>query len=168
MPEPSDSAHSEFSAFFRRHHARVLRSTYVVVQDREAAQDLTQEAFLVTWRHWAKVSGYDRPDLWAERVSVRLAIRHATRARRRRTREPRDTDLVAHAPPADLDLLRRIAALPASQRAAIVLFYLEDRPLAEVARVLGCSESTARVHVHRGRAKLATLIAQEEGAREGR
>ena len=51
-----------------------------------------------------------------------------------------------------------VAALPGQQRAAVALFYVEDRTTAEIAEILGCSESTARVHLHRGRQALALTL----------
>jgi RNA polymerase sigma factor (sigma-70 family) len=63
--------------------------------------------------------------------------------------------------PADVDVLRAIRDLSGMQRAAVVLFYFEDRPLAEVADMLGCTESTARVHLHRARKRLAEILGEE-------
>ena len=88
----------------------------------------------------------------------RVAIRRAVRVRDRRIAEPA---FVQSDPPpgADLDLLAAVAALPRAQRAAVALFYLEDRPVAEVAELMGCSESTVKVHLHRARARLAAALA---------
>jgi RNA polymerase sigma factor (sigma-70 family) len=47
------------------------------------------------------------------------------------------------------------------QRAAVVFRYLEDRPTSEIAELLGCSESTARVHLHRARKRLSTLLGED-------
>ena len=55
---------------------------------------------------------------------------------------------------------RRIRQLPGAQRAAIVLFYYEDRPVAEIAAILGCAEATARVHLHRGRKRMAQILGE--------
>ncbi|HEX2030555.1 MAG TPA: sigma-70 region 4 domain-containing protein, partial [Actinomycetota bacterium] len=68
------------------------------------------------------------------------------------------------APPsgADLDLARALRQLPAAQRAAVVLHYLEDRPVAEVAALMACSPSTAKVHLHRARKRLAALLGEED------
>jgi RNA polymerase sigma-70 factor (ECF subfamily) len=148
-----------FSPFFREHQPQVLRSAYLVVQSRELAQDVTQDAFLVAWRHWGRVQGYDRPDLWVRRVAVRLAIKAAKQPRR--DREPLESDLVVGATESDVDLMAQVAALPAAQRAAIVLFYFEDRPVSEVASIMGCAEATAKVHLHRARRRLA--VEMEEG-----
>ena len=54
-----------------------------------------------------------------------------------------------------------IRTLPAQQRAVLVLFYLEDLPMAEVADLVGCSASTGFVHLHRARSRLAELLSEE-------
>jgi RNA polymerase sigma-70 factor (ECF subfamily) len=40
----------------------------------------------------------------------------------------------------------------------VALHYLEDRPVAEIADILGCNETTVRVHLHRGRLALAKRL----------
>jgi RNA polymerase sigma-70 factor (ECF subfamily) len=51
-----------------------------------------------------------------------------------------------------------MASLPARQRAAVALFYLEDLPVDEVARLLGVSTSTVKQHLFRARAGLAAVL----------
>jgi RNA polymerase sigma-70 factor (ECF subfamily) len=46
------------------------------------------------------------------------------------------------------------------QRAAIVLFYFEDRPVSEIAEILDCAPSTAKVHLHRARKTLAERLGE--------
>jgi RNA polymerase sigma-70 factor (ECF subfamily) len=60
-----------------------------------------------------------------------------------------------------LDVAGALSHLTRSQRAAIALFYYEDRPVAEIALLLGCTESTARVHLFHARRRLATLLGEE-------
>ena len=50
------------------------------------------------------------------------------------------------------------SALPMKQRAAVALHYLEDRPVDEIAELIGCADSTARVHLHRGRKALFAAL----------
>lgn len=64
----------------------------------------------------------------------------------------------APAAPVDIDLLRAVGQLPAQQRAAVVLFYYEDRPVSEIVDLLGCTESAAKVWLHRARRRLADLL----------
>ena len=61
----------------------------------------------------------------------------------------------------DPDLASAVAALAPMQRAAVVLYYWEDRPVAEIARVLEVSESTVKQHLHRARHRLAGLLGEE-------
>jgi RNA polymerase sigma-70 factor (ECF subfamily) len=60
------------------------------------------------------------------------------------------------------ELADAIRQLPGAQRAAIVLFYYEDRPVAEIAAILGCAEATARVHLHRGRKRMAQILGEAD------
>lgn len=152
-----------YSERFAAEYPSVLRTIRVIVEDGEVAREVTQEAFVQLLIHWRKVSGYDRPGAWVRRVAIRLAVRERTRARVSGLSllglvdgcEPADG--VA----ADLDLAQALRLLPARQRAAIVLHYLDDLPVRAVADALGCRESTAKVHLHRGRARLATLLREE-------
>ncbi|MGB7980419.1 MAG: RNA polymerase sigma factor [Candidatus Nanopelagicales bacterium] len=61
----------------------------------------------------------------------------------------------------DVDLINAIAHWSPKQRAAVVLLYLEDRPVEEVARVMGSSTSTVKQHLHRARARLAEVLQEE-------
>jgi RNA polymerase sigma-70 factor, ECF subfamily len=99
------------------------------------------------------------------RIAVRLATRDAKRERRRAvlTRGTFDRDPVEPSPivTMDLDLTAAIRSLPAQQRSVVVLFYFEDRPMEEIAEMVGCSVSTGWVHLHRARKRLGTLLSEE-------
>lgn len=153
--------HSEakFAMFFRTEYPGVVRTAYLVLQDREAANDVAQDAFTKILSHWGRVSRYDRPDAWVRKVAIRLAIKIARKQRLRIASSPQ-TEPTTDQTPVDLDLLRAVGALPAAQRAAVVLFYFEDRPVAEVAEIMDCSASTAKVHLHRARKRLSEQLGE--------
>ena len=144
--------------FFRTEYPAVLKTAYLVTHDRETARDVTQEAFIQLLRHWRKVSRYERPDAWVRRVAIRIAVRQARKFRLRRSTEV-DPPAAVHVG-MDPDLVREIRALSAMQRAAIVLFYFEDRPVSEIAEILDCAPSTAKVHLHRARRILAERLGE--------
>lgn len=81
----------------------------------------------------------------------------------RRTLVVAEVEPFGSVPPADEGLADALIAwhvcgeLPRLQRAAVVLRFHEDLEFAEIARILGCAESTARSHVHRA---LRTLRAR--------
>ena len=150
----------EYTAFYRAEFPLVVRTSYLVVHDRQRAEELAQEAFIQLLTHWSKVSRYEQPGAWVRRVAIRLATRSARRERLRPALE-RVTDPPDTATPKDVDLLNAIKQLSPRQRAAVALFYFEDRPLLEVADILGCSHAAAKVHVFNARQRLATLLREE-------
>jgi RNA polymerase sigma-70 factor (ECF subfamily) len=155
-----DEAAADYTWFFRTEFRAVAQTAYLVLHDRQRAEDVAQEAFTQLLVHWKKVSRYQRPDAWVRRVAIRLAARMAKRERRRADIE-RDDRPETTMPERDLDLVRALRALPPQQRAAIALHYFEDRPTAEVAQILGCTESTATVHLHKARKRLAEILGEE-------
>jgi RNA polymerase sigma factor (sigma-70 family) len=58
--------------------------------------------------------------------------------------------------------MQAIGMLSPQQRAAVALFYFEDRPTPEIAAILGCSESTAKVHLFKARKHLAAVLGEED------
>lgn len=141
-------------------------------RDAEEARDLVQEAFLRAARRPEAVPATDQgAEAWLVRVLVNLC-----RDRRRRLQvrgrvaaltgasEPRvepETDRL------DASAVRRaLAALPARRRAVVVLHEMEERPAAEIARLLGINAVTVRWHLARARQELRRLLAVPAGAAE--
>ena len=150
----------DYAWFYRTEYPTVSRTVFFVVHDRAKAEDITQEAFVRLLERWRRVSRYERPDAWVRRVAIRLAVRTTQRERLRPVIE-QHLDLPTEAGPVDIDLLNAVAALPVRHRAAIVLFYFEDRPIAEIVHILGCTESAVKVWLHRARKTLAEALREE-------
>jgi RNA polymerase sigma factor (sigma-70 family) len=150
-----------YSTFFRDEFPAVVRTIALMLRDRARAEEITQDAFIQLLIGWPKISRYERPEAWVRRVAVRLAMRSI---RRDRLWNVVRTGLLPSEPPrpSRFDVDGAIRRLSASQRAAIVLHYYEDRPLAEVALILGCAEPTARVHLHHGRNRLRQLLGEDD------
>lgn len=153
-----------FAELFAATYPQVVRTVWFVMHDQSAAEEVAQDAFTELFRGWARLRDFDRPDLWVRRVAIRKAQRESSRRTRRVVLE----QAVASAPYVedgvrlpDPELIAAIRALPAKQRAIVVLFYLEDRPMAEVADLVGCSTSTGFVHLHRARKRLAATLGEE-------
>ena len=151
---------ASYSLFFRDQFPRVVRTIYLIVHDQARAEDIVQDAFVSLYKDWSRISRYDRPEAWVRRIAIRMAVRGLRRDQLWSVIRMRLGTRPSHEP-RDLDVADAVRQLPRSQRAAIALFYYEDRPVAEIAAILGCTESTARVHLHHGRRKLATLLGEE-------
>ena len=151
---------AEFTRFFEMEFQVVVRTAFFILHDRQRAEDVAQEAFAQLYTRWTNVATYQRPDAWVRRVAIRMAVRTAGREHRRQDLE-REVVPSAGAKPEDIDLVRAVRQLPPQQRAAVALFYFEDRPLAEIAHILDCAESTARVHLVKARRRLGELLGEE-------
>ncbi len=159
------AATGSFDVFYAAEFDRVLRTAALVTRDRGVAEEVTQEAFAKAYASWWRVSRYEMPDAWVRKVAMRMAIRQV---QRRKAWEKIASTISApddHSDPEHPD--ERVAAavgqLHASQRVATVLHYLEDRPIAEIAEIMDCAESTVKVHLHRARQKLAHVLGVQDG-----
>ena len=150
----------EYAWFFRAEFPMVLRTVFLILGDRGKAEDVTQEAFIQLLSHWKKISRYERPDAWVRRVAIRLAVKAQKRERMREVLE-RDTSGPQGPSAPDLDLAKALQQLPLKQRTCVLLFYYEDRPIAEIVDILGISEGAVKVHLHRARERLAALLGEE-------
>lgn len=153
-------AESGFVDLFRTEYPAVLRTVYFIVDSHSRAEDVTQEAFLQLFSHWKRVARYDRPGAWVRRVAIRQAVRERTRDRKRSELEKLRVDAIEPQLP-DVDLQRALRSLSRMQRAVTVLHYLEERPVAEIVDLLGISDGSVKVHLHRARQRLATQLREE-------
>jgi len=156
----------EFTWLFAREYRSIVRSVDVVLHDHARAEEITQDAFVRLLEGWSRVSKYDRPGAWVRRVAIRLATKHAVRERRRRTVERVGGATATTADASETsdrheEIWEAIRILPPRQRAVVALYYLDDMPVCEVADIVGCSESTVSVHLHRARRRLAELVGEE-------
>jgi RNA polymerase sigma-70 factor, ECF subfamily len=146
-----------FEELFRAEYPWLVHILRSMLGETARAEEVAQEAFVGLYARWPKISRYEEPRLWLRRIAIRIA----GRVQRRDTERFSGSEPIGQDPFRDLDLERAIRMLPGAQRAAVILHYYEDRPVAEVAFILGCAESTARVHLHRARTRLGQILGEE-------
>jgi RNA polymerase sigma-70 factor (ECF subfamily) len=125
---------------------------------RDLADDAVAEAFARAIEHDGQIR---EPVPWL----YRTAFRAANAEMRVRGREPEDAHDGAAPDEAPGDLRRLVGVLrrlSPAERAAVVLHYEVDLPVADVARRMGTSAAAVRVHLHRGRRRLRSLLGEEE------
>lgn len=123
---------------------------------RQVAEDALAEAFARAIERGSRVRD---PLPYIYRTAFRLASAELQLDKRRGVL---GTDGVAIEAPDLVDLIRALEALPARQRAAVILHDEEGYSAAEVGHLLGIAAPTVRVHLHRGRQRLRTLLGTEE------
>jgi RNA polymerase sigma-70 factor, ECF subfamily len=160
--KPPDRESEGFEAFFRAEHPRLVAIGLALTGDREAARDLAAEALSRAHRSWPSL---DNPSAWVRRVITNLA----TDRGRRLGRERRVLSRVAAQTPSSTGMndpvsdgfWAAVRALPERQQAAVVLHYLEDRSILDVASILGVAEGTVKSTLFKARNTLATTLAAE-------
>ena len=148
----------DFESFYRSEYRQVVGLAYVLSGSRIVAEDITQDAFLAAHKAWDRVGSYDKPEAWVRRVVANLSVsffRTKTREAKALARLRPSEAYLPRLPEPDDKFWKAVRALPTRQAQAIALHYVEDRSVADIAEILECSESTVKVHLHKGRAKLA-------------
>jgi RNA polymerase sigma factor (sigma-70 family) len=154
-------------------HAVDLHRFLVASVGPHDGSDCFQETVVAALRAYPGLRHADNLRGWLFTIAHRKVIDHA-RARQRRALPVADlpetprpgtggdgcTDAMA-AGRVDTELLDAVRALPPKQRSAVVQRYLLDRPYAEVAAVVGCSEDAARQNVRAGLQRLREDLRQE-------
>ena len=168
----SDHATTEtFDAFFVEEFPRLVAILTAWSGSRSVAEELAQDALLQTLQRWDVVARLDSPGAWVRRVALNRSANEGRRRRRERAAVDRLRVAAESSQwePTSIDeaLWRRVRALSVAQRDVVVLRYVDDLPLAEIARVMGCAEGTVKKHLQRARAALAAHItATSDGSSE--
>jgi len=159
-----------FEQLVPAYRRRVFGLAYGILRDRAAAEDLAQEVFVKLWQALPRFDGRAQLSTWIYAITRNAAV-SALRTRRPSaslsdasvTAEVEGIAAEPFAEPADGQLRRHIEALPEKQRQAITLYYLDERPVEEVAGMMGLPANTVKTHLHRARASLAAALGVAEG-----
>ena len=160
-----------YSNVVRHYQNRVFGLAFMIVRDREAAEDISQEAF---FRAYTQLHRYDSSKdfyPWLATITVNLSRNWH---RDKKPEQPLDQSQYesGSGQVEQLDhsetmieqesherLWQQVASLPQSERTAVLLFYRQDLKLEEVAATLGVSGGTIKTLLFRARKKLHGLLA---------
>jgi len=146
---------------FKRWNPRLTAHAWRLLGEREPAADAVQEAWVEIVRGLARLADTGAFAAWAYRITSRRcakAIGRAVRDRRAADTLVVEEGAAAALEPDALRLREAIDALPADQRAAIALFYLEDMSVAEVAVALNVPAGTVKTRLMHARHKLRAAL----------
>lgn len=141
-------------------YRRLVAQAYVLAGDRVEAEDAVQEAFARALAAGDRFRRVDNPEAWLRTVALNVLRRRWRRARLFASVSPRV------ATPADvpgvsedhLALVEALRSLPFQQRETVVLFYVADLSVREVAATLKVAEGTVKSRLTRARDALADLL----------
>jgi RNA polymerase sigma-70 factor (ECF subfamily) len=152
-----------FEVFFAEHFRAVERAVALAIGDRSRAEEVTQEAFTRAYRRWRSVSAMDRPVAWLYVVALNAERTRWRREQNAPALETAESSGPDHAGAVVTTVVLRdaIVRLPPRQRAAIVLRYLADLSIAEVAQAMGIADGTVKATIHHA---LKSLRVDVEGS----
>ena len=159
----------QYEYFLDRYGQQVFVLVDRIVSCQEDAEELTQDVFLKAFQQLSSFKAESSFSTWIYRIATNIAI---SAVRKKRNDVLRlDDSVFANLSDTQVDaaledeseeqmerLQQAMNQLEADERALITLYYLEEKPLAEVAFILGMTEGNAKVKLHRIRKKLYVLI----------
>jgi RNA polymerase sigma-70 factor (sigma-E family) len=153
-----------FSGFAAAQSRPLMRAALALTSDFHAAQDLVQETLVRMFENWARVRGdlIESPEAYAKVVLVRTYVSQ----RRKRSSWEKPLGIAADGPEeADdpalrVDMAKALATLRAKDRAVLVLRFLCDRSVEQVAADLGISPGNVRSQTKRALERLRAVIGQ--------
>lgn len=153
----STGARGDLERLFQKDGARMWRALVAYSGDREVASDAVAEAFA---QALARADGIRSAERWVWRAAFRIA---SGELKERRRDLPAGQEQGYEMPEPPNDLIAALAELSPNQRQALLLRHYAGYPTREVARILGSSAATVRVHLSQGRRRLRRLLEDHDG-----
>jgi len=161
-----------FAALLGDHQRLVYRVAGSYARGRDDIEDLAQEIAAQAWRAFPSYDPQRRFSTWLYRIALNVAISWLrAEAPRRRRSVPYEAELHDPAISDDLDaddrsrILRGFIASLGPLDRALLLLYLEDRPLAEISEILGLTTTNLTTKINRLKERLRTFAETEHGTR---
>lgn len=157
-----------FGSLVERHARGVRAMCLARLGWRQELDDLVQEVFIRAFQGLRRIAEPAAFGGYLHRIAHNLCIDKI----RQRRKDTVSLDTVELDPPAPhardeddrlVKLRRQVGRLPEALREALLLFYFEEKPVAEIARLLGVTEAAIHQRLHRARTQLRDDLA---GAQE--
>lgn len=155
----------EFKDVYNEYAPKIFRFCLGYINDRDKAQDLTQETFIAVWQNLKDFRGDAGIGTWIFKIASNKCLRQLDNEKRQQTvlkNIPMDQSINMDESDRDEALKRlrnSIVQLPETDRLIIGL-YLEDLPQEKIAEILGISHSNIRVKIHRIKNALTEKLKQ--------
>jgi RNA polymerase sigma-70 factor (ECF subfamily) len=162
----------DLAALVDTYSSLLFRVAHSFLRSRAEAEDVVQDVFVRVLEHRRSLAEVRDMRVWLVRVAWNLAVDRRRRIRPEQFDEGFAESLVARNLPADEALheaqrlravLRELERLPRAERDVLLLSVVEELGTAEMAEILGRSESAVRALLFRARTRLRERL--EEGGR---
>jgi RNA polymerase sigma-70 factor (ECF subfamily) len=154
---------TDVAVLVKTYSSLLFRVTYSVLRCRTESEDVVQDVFLKVVEHQRTLKDVRDTRVWLIRIAWNMAIDRRRRIRPEQMEESFVASLVTNSVPADRSLdeaqrmravLRELEKLPKTERQVLLLSSVEELEAAEIAKVIGRSESAVRALLFRARTRL--------------
>ncbi|GCD88710.1 RNA polymerase sigma factor [Nocardioides sp. LS1] len=155
---------AELAELYDASYRRLVVQLYAVCGDLADAEDAVQEAFVTAIRKGRGLREVANPEAWIRTAALnrlRHSWRHSSVVRRYQPRVP-GPQAPVEAGPDRVAIVTALAQVERDQREVVVLHYLADLGIAEIATELGVPEGTVKSRLARARSRLAPLLDEKE------
>ncbi|MFC2165249.1 RNA polymerase sigma factor [Acidobacteriota bacterium] len=151
--------------------SRMMRTIWRVVRHDQLAEDTLQDALAIVWRKRARIQGHPNP----QALILKICLNCSYDSLRKRERQRRDqhlsnldaskgqsgttASLKLEQKQAVAEVINAISRLPRNQALAVLMRIVQDQSYEAIAQTMGCSETTVRIYVSRGRKRLSQWLA---------
>lgn len=159
-----------FRVLFDRYVPMLTRLTIRYTRSEQLSVEIVQQTFFQLHRARKDFDTSKQLRPWVFTIAMNIVRQHY-RKKTRRSEEALQADHVGAVEPKELPMEKAIRVkglrdaldqLPEGQRQVVVLHWFDEKPFAEVAKILGLSEGATRVRAHRAYAKLKEILAKDE------
>jgi len=155
-----------FSQLVELYQSPIRRFFFNLTGDEELSKDLAQETFIKAWLNIGSFRAAANFSTWLFRIAYNTFYDYM------RTRKPiTETEIetlneriLANVPDKDfgMDFEQALKILKEDERAAMLLFYMEDLTIDKISKIMNCPVNTIKSHLHRGKDKLAKYFKNYE------
>lgn len=151
-----------FNKLYNCYSEKALRTAYLIVGNKNIAEDIVQEAFYECYRGIKKLRNPETFEAWFNKLLIRVCWRMAAKERRsvcdslnETYGENADNCIAATDPFENYDInaavKKAINKLDTPLRTTVILFYYNDMSIKDIARVLSCMQGTVKSRLHNAR-----------------
>lgn len=146
-----------------RYADMVYRLALSQMKNTTDADDLFQEVFVRLVRHVQHLESWEHVKAWLIRVTINCAKKHYEQYWNRNVDYMEEPECVAdtgefYEPPEEHPVREAVQKLPPKYRLVIHLYYYEELPVAEIARLTEQKENTVKSQMHRAREMLKQIL----------
>src|SRR2546427_9871055 len=167
FPAYEPGSRDEFDRLYRDSYPRIYKTMLAVLADPAAAEDCTQDAFVLAFRAWARWRPDAPAEAWLHRIAINVAVSYQRKAKLRSIGATlRRLGRPASGPdPAqvvlDRDLAAAVRRLSPKLRAALVLRHYHGYTNREIAAAIGVSERTVNKRLRIAAERMRALFAPD-------